>query len=83
VQYALTVSVGKIINRKIIVLLYLAMPLILAPSGAAFAENWPSWRGPRGDGTSLEKNVPRFSCEGPNTYIASAPTKINVLLLLA
>ncbi len=22
------------------------------------AENWPSWRGPRGDGTSLEKAVP-------------------------
>src|SRR5437868_1300210 len=24
----------------------------------ARAENWPSWRGPRGDGTSLEKNIP-------------------------
>jgi outer membrane protein assembly factor BamB len=24
----------------------------------AGAENWPGWRGPRGDGTSLEKNVP-------------------------
>ena len=22
------------------------------------AEDWPAWRGPRGDGTSLEKNVP-------------------------
>src|ERR1041385_6386210 len=22
------------------------------------AENWPVWRGPRGDGTSLETNVP-------------------------
>ena len=22
------------------------------------AENWPGWRGPRGDGTSMEKNVP-------------------------
>ncbi len=22
------------------------------------AENWPAWRGPRGDGSSLEKNVP-------------------------
>ena len=22
------------------------------------AENWPGWRGPRGDGTSLEKNLP-------------------------
>lgn len=25
---------------------------------AASAENWPQWRGPRGDGTSLETNVP-------------------------
>jgi len=24
----------------------------------AFAENWPGWRGPRGDGTSLETNAP-------------------------
>jgi outer membrane protein assembly factor BamB len=24
----------------------------------SFAENWPGWRGPRGDGTSLEKNLP-------------------------
>ena len=22
------------------------------------AENWPGWRGPRGDGTNLEKNIP-------------------------
>ena len=22
------------------------------------AENWPGWRGPRGDGTSIEKGVP-------------------------
>jgi len=32
--------------------------LIAAVSGAALGENWPAWRGPRGDGTSLEKNVP-------------------------
>lgn len=25
---------------------------------AAAGENWPGWRGPRGDGTSLETNVP-------------------------
>jgi outer membrane protein assembly factor BamB len=30
----------------------------------AVAENWPGWRGPRGDGTSLEKNPPtRWSRE--------------------
>jgi outer membrane protein assembly factor BamB len=27
-------------------------------TGPAWAENWPGWRGPRGDGTSLETNVP-------------------------
>src|SRR5688572_11471108 len=27
-------------------------------STMARAENWPGWRGPRGDGTSHEKNVP-------------------------
>ncbi len=26
--------------------------------GAVEAENWPGWRGPRGDGSSLEKNLP-------------------------
>ncbi len=25
---------------------------------SAHADNWPGWRGPRGDGTSTEKNVP-------------------------
>jgi outer membrane protein assembly factor BamB len=38
-------------------------PLVLFAIGwmaanSATAENWPCWRGPRGDGTSLEKNVP-------------------------
>jgi hypothetical protein len=32
--------------------------LLLVASGAAMSENWPGWRGPRGDGTSLETNVP-------------------------
>src|SRR5689334_3012765 len=32
--------------------------LLLALETAAQAENWPGWRGPRGDGTSLEINVP-------------------------
>src|SRR4051812_7125903 len=31
--------------------------LLLSPS-LLLAENWPGWRGPRGDGSSLEKNVP-------------------------
>jgi outer membrane protein assembly factor BamB len=31
---------------------------VLAIAFSARAENWPGWRGPRGDGTSLEKNPP-------------------------
>lgn len=30
----------------------------LCASPIAAGENWPGWRGPRGDGTSLDKNVP-------------------------
>jgi outer membrane protein assembly factor BamB len=37
---------------------YLAIALMIALSCPAWAENWPMWRGPRGDGTSLETNVP-------------------------
>src|SRR6516165_8891370 len=32
--------------------------LILLVAGELRAENWPGWRGPRGDGTSLEKEIP-------------------------
>jgi outer membrane protein assembly factor BamB len=32
--------------------------LFLGWVAAAHAENWPGWRGPRGDGTSAEKDVP-------------------------
>jgi len=54
----LTVGVSKIINRKIIAFLCSVMSLVIALSGVVLAENWPGWRGPRGDGTSHEKNVP-------------------------
>jgi outer membrane protein assembly factor BamB len=37
--------------------LFIAIALSVL-SARAWAENWPMWRGPRGDGTSLEKNVP-------------------------
>ena len=37
---------------RVCVLALVALPL------AARAEDWPCWRGPRGDGTSLEQNVP-------------------------
>jgi outer membrane protein assembly factor BamB len=32
--------------------------LLLVLTAAARAEEWPGWRGPRGDGTSAEKDVP-------------------------
>ena len=32
--------------------------LIGLASGELVAENWPAWRGPRGDGSSLEKQAP-------------------------
>ena len=35
-----------------------ALTLVLVGTGVSIAENWPCWRGPRGDGTSLESNVP-------------------------
>lgn len=38
--------------------LAMALMLTAAWAGSAQAENWPGWRGPRGDGTSLEKNPP-------------------------
>ncbi|MBV9126308.1 MAG: PQQ-binding-like beta-propeller repeat protein, partial [Planctomycetes bacterium] len=40
-------------NRTLI----LGLILFLA-AGAARAEEWPEWRGPRGDGTSSEVNIP-------------------------
>ncbi len=39
-----------------VLLLVLGLGLCAAPSQA---ENWPAWRGPRGDGSSLEENVPK------------------------
>ena len=42
---------------KLILSCTLAGICITAPS-LAVGENWPGWRGPRGDGTSLEKGVP-------------------------
>jgi len=48
----------KSFTPNIITCLSLAMALVTGLSGVAPAENWPGWRGPRGDGTSREKNVP-------------------------
>lgn len=36
----------------------LCLTVVMLAAVAARAENWPGWRGPRGDGTSDEQNVP-------------------------
>jgi outer membrane protein assembly factor BamB len=37
-----------------------ALLLFLGQAGGVLAEDWPCWRGPRLDGTSLETNVPVY-----------------------
>ncbi len=44
--------------RRNLLLFLLIGLLALATTSNCCAENWPGWRGPRGDGTSLEKDVP-------------------------
>lgn len=48
----------------------LLLTLVCLPmfTSVAAAENWPQWRGPRGDGTSNESNVP--TAWGPNENVA-------------
>jgi outer membrane protein assembly factor BamB len=43
--------------RWSIVIMFLLVACVMAV-GTTRGENWPGWRGPRGDGTSLETNVP-------------------------
>jgi hypothetical protein len=41
---------------------------------AAQAENWPAWRGPRGDGTSLERDPPlHWSCTSNVVWKTALP----------
>ena len=43
-------------------------------STAGRAEDWPAWRGPRADGTSLERNIPRrWSAEENIVWKAKIP----------
>ncbi len=44
------------INSRFIILIFAS--LILTSVYEARAENWPNWRGPRGDGTSTETDLP-------------------------
>jgi outer membrane protein assembly factor BamB len=38
--------------------LSIALAALVGMAAPARSENWPGWRGPRGDGTSIEKNIP-------------------------
>ncbi|MBL7134008.1 MAG: PQQ-binding-like beta-propeller repeat protein [Phycisphaerae bacterium] len=45
-------------------------------AGAALADQWPAWRGPRGDGTSEEKNIPvRWSATENIAWRTAIPGK--------
>jgi outer membrane protein assembly factor BamB len=44
--------------KRTVSALTLAAGLSLSALSAAFADNWPQWRGPANDGVSKEKNVP-------------------------
>jgi outer membrane protein assembly factor BamB len=44
--------------RNVCVVFSLVVSLALCLPSSTQAENWPCWRGPRGDGTSGEKSVP-------------------------
>lgn len=44
--------------RRAICLSAVLVCSMLWAAAAARAENWPGWRGPRGDGTSHEQNIP-------------------------
>ena len=50
--------VGGVWLRYNAVCLLLTTMLLIAIPSRVLGEDWPAWRGPRGDGTSLEKNVP-------------------------
>ena len=47
-------------------LLFLALTSLVLFAGVVRAENWPGWRGPRGDGISAEKNLPLTWSETKN-----------------
>jgi outer membrane protein assembly factor BamB len=45
---------------------FLALISLVFSANVTHAENWPGWRGPRGDGTSQEKNLPLTWSESQN-----------------
>ncbi len=45
-------------GKPILTSIFLFLGLLSGPVAPVKAEFWPGWRGPRGDGTSIEPNVP-------------------------
>ena len=37
---------------------FVLLVALIVPTSPTLAENWPGWRGPRSDGTCVEKDVP-------------------------
>lgn len=57
-------------------LLVATLVLILVTASASLAENWPGWRGPRGDGSSQETGIPtRWSPEENIAWKVEVPGK--------
>src|SRR5258708_29643280 len=52
--------------------LHFAIAWLLLFSCRAAAEDWPGWRGPRGDGTSLESKVPVRWSKSENVHWKAA-----------
>lgn len=53
---------------------FVATAGILLGCGVTRAENWPGWRGPRGDGTSREEGIPvRWAADDNIRYRAPLP----------
>ena len=52
------ISAGRPVPQVNRTFLLAVCSFVLVATANVQAENWPSWRGPRGDGTSLETRVP-------------------------
>jgi hypothetical protein len=52
--------VGRVANfiKQDVRFVFLAASLLVSLAATVRAEPWPCWRGPRGDGTCIEKNIP-------------------------
>ncbi len=61
-RYCILIAFAPAFARVVAIALVAASGLLAT---SAMAEDWPAWRGPRGDGTSLESEVPT-TWDGPS-----------------